>query len=74
MSKDLSLSEAVSIAEYYVENIKKGFFPPYVGEKEENQETHSLELSKNRPCSYCDYVDLCRVKDGAVRKTGHSQG
>lgn len=74
LSKDLSLSEAVSIAEYYIENIKKGFFPPYVGKKKENQETHSLEMSKNRPCSYCDYVDLCRVKDGAVRKTGHSQG
>ena len=74
LSRDLSLDEAVSLAEYYVENIKKGFFPPYVGKKEENQETHSLEMSKNRPCSYCDYVDLCRVKDGAVRKTGHSQG
>ncbi len=74
LSKDLSLDEAVSLAEYYVENIKKGFFPPYVGKKEENQETHSLKMSKNRPCSYCDYVDLCRVKDGAVRKTGHSQG
>ena len=74
LSKDLSLDEAVSLAQYYVESIKKGFFPPYVGKKEENQETHSLEMSKNRPCSYCDYVDLCRVKDGAVRKTGHSQG
>lgn len=74
LSKDLSLDEAVSLAEYYVENIKKGFFPPYVGKKEENQEIHSLRMSKNRPCSYCDYVDLCRVKDGAVRKTGHSQG
>ncbi len=73
-SKDPSLDEAVSLAEYYVENIKKGFFPPYVGKKEENLEIHSLEMSKNRPCSYCDYVDLCRVKDGAVRKTGHSQG
>ncbi len=73
-SKDPSLGEATSLAEYYVENIKKGFFPPYVGKKEENQETHSLEMSKNRPCSYCDYVDLCRVKDGVVRKTGHSQG
>ncbi len=74
LSKDLSLDEAVSLAEYYVENIKKGFFPPYVGKKEENQETHSLKMSKNRPCSYCNYVDLCRVKDGAVRKTGPSQG
>lgn len=73
-SKDLSLGEATSLAEYYVENIKKGFFPPYVGKKEENQETHSLEMSKDRPCSYCDYVDFCRVKDGVVRKTGHSQG
>ena len=73
-SKDPSLGEAASLAQYYVENIKKGFFPPYVGKKEENQETHSLEMSKNRPCSYCDYVDLCRVKDGVVRKTGHSRG
>ena len=73
-SKEPSLEEAASLAEYYVENIKKGFFPPYVGKKEENQETHYLEMSKNRPCSYCDYADLCRVKDGAVRKTGHSQG
>ncbi len=73
-SRDPSLDEAASLAEYYVENIKKGFFPPYVGKKEENQEVHYLEMSKNRPCSYCDYADLCRVKDGVVRKTGHSQG
>ena len=73
-SGDLSLGEAISLAEYYIENIKKGFFPPYVGKKEENQETHFLEMSKNRPCSYCDYADLCRVKDGTARKTGHSKG
>ena len=53
-SQDPSLDEAVSLAEYYVENIKKGFFPPYVGKKEGNQEIHHLEMSKNRPCSYCD--------------------
>ena len=73
-SRDPSLEEAASLAEYYVENIKKGFFPPYVGKKEENQEVHYLEMSKNRPCSYCDYADLCRVKDGVARRTGHSQG
>jgi ATP-dependent helicase/DNAse subunit B len=73
-SREPSLEEAASLAEYYVENIKKGFFPPYVGKKEENQEAHYLEMSKNRPCSYCDYADLCRVKDGVVRKTGHSRG
>ncbi len=73
-SQDPSLDEAVSLAEYYVENIKKGFFPPYVGKKEGNQEIHHLEMSKNRPCSYCDYTDLCRVKSGVVRKTGHSRG
>ncbi len=73
-SKHPLLEEAVSLAEYYVENIKKGFFPPYVGKKEENQGEHYLHMSKDRPCSYCDYADLCRVKDGVVRKTGHSQG
>ena len=73
-SKDPSLGEAVSLAEYYVESIKKGFFPPYVGEKEENQQAHHLEMSKNHPCSYCGYIDLCRVKDGVARQTGHSQG
>ncbi|MDE0291682.1 MAG: PD-(D/E)XK nuclease family protein [Candidatus Dadabacteria bacterium] len=73
-SKDPYLDEAASLAEYYVENIKKGFFPPYVGKKEENQEAHYLEMSKGRPCSYCDYADLCRVKDGVVRRTGHSRG
>lgn len=73
-SKDPYLDEAASLAEYYVENIKKGFFPPYVGKKEKNQEAHYLEMSKGRPCSYCDYADLCRVKDGVVRRTGHSRG
>ncbi|MXZ47675.1 MAG: hypothetical protein F4Z13_00245 [Candidatus Dadabacteria bacterium] len=73
-SRDPSLEEAASLAEYYVENIKKGFFPPYVGKKEKNQEAHYLEMSKGRPCSYCDYADLCRVKDGVVRRTGHSRG
>ncbi|MCY4379064.1 MAG: PD-(D/E)XK nuclease family protein [Candidatus Dadabacteria bacterium] len=73
-SKDPYLDEAASLAEHYVENIRKGFFPPYVGRKEENQEVHYLEMSKNRPCSYCDYADLCRVKNGVVRRTGRSQG
>lgn len=73
-SEEPSLEEAASLAEYYVENIKKGFFPPYVGKKEKNQEVHYLKMSKNRPCSYCDYVDLCRVKDGVARRIGHSRG
>ena len=72
-SRNPFLEEAVSLAEYYVENIKRGFFPPYVGKKEENQGEHYLHMSKDRPCSYCDYADLCRVKDGVIRKTGHSQ-
>ena len=32
-SRDPSLGEATSLAEYYVENIKKGFFPSLRGEK-----------------------------------------
>ena len=72
-SEKLFLREAVSFAEYYIENIKRGFFPPYVGKKEKNQKVHCLQMSKYPPCSNCDYADLCRVKDGVVRRTGHSQ-
>ena len=72
-SGDLSADEAALLAGYYAESIKKGFFPPYVGKKEEDQESHLLRMPRGRPCSYCDYADLCRVKNGVVRKTGHSR-
>ena len=70
LPKDSSFDEAVLISHYYIKGIKNGFFPPYVGEKELDQGEHTLYMSKNRPCSYCDYRDLCRVKDGVTRKTG----
>ena len=63
--------EAVSLSEFYIGNIKRGFFPPFTGRKEENQTEHELVMSiKLQPCSYCDYADLCRAKSGTVRKTG----
>jgi len=70
LPKDSSVDEAVLLSHYYIKGIKNGFFPPYVGEKELDQGEHVLYMSKNRPCSYCDYRDLCRVKDGVTRKTG----
>ena len=70
LPKDSSFDEAVLLSHYYKKGIKNGFFPPYVGKKELDQEEHALYMSKNRPCSYCDYRDLCRVKDGVTRKTG----
>ena len=70
LPKDSSFDEAVSLSHHYIKCIKNGFFPPYVGKKELDQEEHALYMSKNRPCSYCDYRDLCRVKDGVTRKTG----
>lgn len=70
LPKESSFDEAVLLSHYYIKGIKNGFFPPYVGKKELNQEEHALYMSKNRPCSYCDYRDLCRVKDGVTRKTG----
>jgi len=70
LPKDSSFDEAVLLSHYYIKGIKNGFFPPYVGKKELDQEEHALYMSKNRPCSYCDYRDLCRVKDGVTRKTG----
>ncbi len=69
--RDPSLEEAVLLSLYYINGIKSGFFPPYVGKKELDQGEHALYMSKDRPCSYCDYRDLCRVKDGVTRKTGH---
>lgn len=71
LPKDSSVDEAVLLSHYYIKAIRNGFFPPYVGKKEPDQEEHALYMSKNHPCSYCDYRDLCRVKDGVTRKTGH---
>ncbi len=70
LPKDSSFDEAVLLSHHYIKCIKNGFFPPYVGKKELDQEEHALYMSKNHPCSYCDYRDLCRVKDGVTRKTG----
>ncbi len=64
--KDCSFEEAVSLANCYARSIKESFFPPYVGDKEQNRK-HIIS-KKDRPCSYCDYRDLCRVKDGVTRK------
>lgn len=68
-SGNLFLDEAVSLARLYADGIRQGFFPPYVGKKVEGQRHHHLGM-KVRPCSYCDYADLCRVKDGVTRETG----
>ncbi len=70
LPEDSSFDEAVLLSHYYIKGIRNGFFPPYVGKKEPDQEEHALYMSKGRPCSYCDYRDLCRVKDGVTRKTG----
>ena len=70
LPKDSSVDEAVLLSHYYIKAIRNGFFPPYVGKKEPDQDEHALYMSKNHPCSYCDYRDLCRVKDGVTRKTG----
>ncbi len=66
--KNLSLSGALALTEGYVWNIGKGFFPPYVGKKPPEHSEYVLQMSKGHPCSYCDYVDLCRVKNGVKRK------
>ena len=70
-----STDEAAELCGFYVENIEKGFFPPFTGRKERGGREHELSMSvRLRPCSYCDYSDLCRAKDGAVRKTGGGSG
>lgn len=71
-AKEASFEEAVLLSHYYIKGIKNGFFPPYVGKKEPDQGEHTLYMSKAHPCSYCDYRDLCRVKDGVTRKTERS--
>ncbi len=60
--------EAVEVVEYYLEKIKQGFFPPYVEKKGNQIDTHQLQMANGPPCSYCDYSDLCRVKDGVIRR------
>lgn len=73
LGKDPEVSEAVSLSEHYIQNIQNGFFPPFIWEKKENQTEHSISASLNEePCSYCEYRDLCRVKN-VVRKTGFGE-
>ena len=70
-----STDEAAALCGFYVENIEKGFFPPFTGRKERGGREHELSMSvRRRPCSYCDYSDLCRAKDGVIRKTGGGSG
>ncbi len=67
--KNFSVDEAVSLSQYYIKSIKNGFFPPYIDKKEADQREHALSYDVQKsPCSYCDYKDLCRVKDGVIRK------
>ena len=75
MEEEPFTGEAVSLSEFYIENIRRGFFPPFTGGKERGQAEHELSMSiKQHPCSYCDYSDLCRAKSGTVRKTGEGGG
>jgi len=69
---DISFREAVFLAGFYISGIERGFFPPYVGKKPAEHGEHLLEMLKSQPCSYCDYSDLCRVKNGTKRKAASS--
>ena len=72
-SKGLSLEGALLTAESHIKNIEKGFFPPYVGKKPPEGPEYLQEMSRY-PCYYCDYADLCRVKNGVRRKRQSSEG
>lgn len=75
VEEDPFTDEAEALCGFYVENIEKGFFPPFTGRKERGGREHELSMSvRRRPCSYCDYSDLCRAKDGVIRKTGGGSG
>ena len=69
---DISFREAVSLAGSYISCIERGFFPPYVGKKPVEHGEYLLQMLKGQPCSYCDYADLCRVKNGTKRKEAPS--
>lgn len=69
---DISFREAVSLAGYYISCVEGGLFPPYVGKKPVERGEYLLQMLKGQPCSYCDYSDLCRVKNGTKRKVAPS--
>ncbi len=70
---DQQIEEAKNLALFYAENIRKGIFPPFVGKKTlegfiEQKNRLQYDISSFGVCSYCEYSDFCRVKDGVERE------
>ncbi|HEX3033723.1 MAG TPA: PD-(D/E)XK nuclease family protein, partial [Thermodesulfobacteriota bacterium] len=60
---------AWSRAEMYISLMKQGFFAPVVVDKESGFEKKETELSKEGSgCGWCDFWDLCRVREGIKRR------
>lgn len=72
----LEITAAIKQVETYVSNIRKGIFPPLVVKKDEPEfynKEYELRYRKGvgGECTYCSYIDLCRVKEGVSRKSGN---
>jgi ATP-dependent helicase/nuclease subunit B len=73
VKKDIDdlINSAISQAEMYINLINQGFFAPVI---EKNKglgfEKSQIELKKvdYSPCGYCDFSNLCRVTEGAIRR------
>ena len=56
-------------AEMYIGLMKQGFFAPVVVNKVLDFEKGEIELSKEGDgCKWCDFWDLCRVREGVKRR------
>ncbi len=68
--KDRILIEtAMEFSRSNIELIKKGFFAPAPTDKPDGfpYERKTVLKKPDRPCGFCGYSDICRIKDGVTR-------
>lgn len=68
----LSLDEVKSVVSRYTGWLEQGYFPPVPGDKEDDFTEVSLapeyDFSNYGICSFCGFSDICRVKNGVLRR------
>jgi ATP-dependent helicase/DNAse subunit B len=67
---DEFIHRAERLAQMYAELIRAGFFPPVIADKAKDFLGSEVVLKKDKHslCAWCEFKDLCRVKEGTRRK------
>ncbi len=73
--KGIEIDRAAELAESNINLIKDGFFSPVPVRKPEGFPYKSeMSLGKTgRPCDFCSYSDICRIKNGTLRRAARTR-